>query len=75
MGTCILGSINKKNLREILEVPESKLIDIAIGVGYPDQEAVMEEADNSIEYWMDEDGTIHVPKRKLEDIIHHNKPG
>jgi len=29
--------------------------------------------DGSIKYYKDSEGRLHVPKRKLEDIIHINK--
>ncbi len=73
IGTCWIGSINREKLKEILEVPEIYKIDSIIALGYPDEESVIEEYKGSVKYWKDEKGIMHVPKRKLEDILHYNK--
>ena len=75
IGTCWIGSINRENVRNILKVPENYLIDSIIALGYPDEESVIEEAKDSIKYWKDKKGIMHVPKRKLHDIIHFNMFG
>ena len=75
IGTCWIGSINRKNVENILKVPENYLIDSIIALGYPDEESVIEEAKDSIKYWKDKKGIMHVPKRKLYDIIHFNMFG
>jgi len=41
-------------------------------LGYPAENPVIEEMKDSVEYWRDENGNMHVPKRKLEDILHIN---
>ena len=41
----------------------------AASLGYPDEESKMENYENSFAYWKEEDGSMHVPKRKLDDII------
>lgn len=74
LGTCLLKSIDRTCLRSLLNIPESVKLDLAIAIGVPDQAATIEEAEKGeIEYWMDESGQIHVPKRKLEDILYLNR--
>ena len=75
IGTCWIGSINRKNVENILKVPENYLIDSIIALGYPDEESIIEEAKDSIKYWKDKRGIMHVPKRKLYDIVHFNTYG
>jgi len=43
-------------------------------LGYPAEKPIYEDADknSSIKYYKDSSGTLHVPKRKLKDIIHFN---
>lgn len=73
LGTCILGAIDKESIRELLHIPEKKKLDLAIGIGYPDQKSTIEEAENgNIHYRRDANGNFYVPKRKLEDILHRN---
>jgi len=71
LAGCMLGSINRKLLREILDVPEHLKILLVLALGKPKEEIVLEtlEPDGSIRYWRDSEGVHHVPKRKLEDII------
>lgn len=74
LGTCILGAIDRNAIKSILNIPEEKNLEAAIGVGIPNHEAYLEESEqNEVEYWMDENGDFHVPKRRLEDILHRNK--
>jgi len=35
--------------------------------------SVVEDYEDSVKYWRDENEVLHVPKRRLEDIIHINK--
>lgn len=73
IGSCWIGSINREKLREILKIPENYEIDTIIALGYPDEESFVEEFSGSIKYWKDEKGIMHVPKRRLKDILHFNK--
>lgn len=79
LATCLLGSIEREPVRELLDIPPTRLIDLAIAIGYPDQEAVVEDREeaegkgDATAYWRDKQGTFHVPKRKLEEITYHNQ--
>lgn len=71
IGSCWLGAINRKNLTSILELPSKYKIDSVIALGYPKEEAVTEKSKNGdIKYWKDEQGTLHVPKRSLDEVIY-----
>ncbi len=72
IGSCWMGAIDRQQLRKILKVPEHLKIDTLIALGYSAETPVLEETEDSIKYWKDDSGTLHVPKRKLKDIIHHN---
>jgi len=72
IGSCWLISINRERLREVLKIPDNYLIDSVLALGYPAEEPVIEDFKGSIKYWKDEAGVLHVPKRKLEDILHIN---
>ena len=50
-------------------------IDALSALGYPVETSVSEEMKDSIKYWKDEKGVLHVPKRKLEDIVWRNLEG
>jgi len=73
IGSCILLNINKDKLREILKIPKDIEIDSIIALGYKAEHPLTEEMKDSVKYWKDEKQVLHVPKRKLEDILHINK--
>jgi len=71
LGGCMLGSIQRDRLRELLKIPEKLEILLVLALGKPREKVVLEEIapGESIKYWRDDQGVHHVPKRKLEDII------
>ncbi|UCD14333.1 MAG: nitroreductase family protein [Thermoplasmatales archaeon] len=72
IGSCILCNINRDKIREILKIPKSLNIDSLVALGYKAEQPVVEDMKDSIKYWRDENMVLHVPKRKLENIIHVN---
>lgn len=73
LGSCILGSVDREKLREILKVPEGLAVALVVALGYPAENPVVEPVKGGdIKYWLDENGVLHVPKRDLKDIIRWN---
>lgn len=74
IGSCWLLSIEREPIRDILKVPEKYLIDSVVALGYPAEQPQVEDlvGSDSVKYWLDDAGRLHVPKRKLEDITHYN---
>ena len=71
LGGCIIATIRKEKLRQALSIPEQYEILLVLALGKP-KEIVEIEAigpDGDIKYWRDEQGTHHVPKRSLDEII------
>lgn len=75
LGCCWIRSFNRNKLAQILNVPDNYTVDLVIAVGYPAEKPVSEDiiAGLSIKYYKDSSGTLHVPKRRIEDIIHVNR--
>ena len=73
VGSCWMGAIDRDQLRQIFEVPPKYQINSVIALGYPDEAPVVDDMTDSIKYWKDEHGVLHVPKRKLSDVIHFNR--
>jgi len=71
LGGCMLGSIQRDRLRQVLKIPDNLEILLVIALGRPKETVVLEEVapGGSIKYWRDAAGVHHVPKRRLEDII------
>ncbi|MCU7495491.1 MAG: nitroreductase family protein [Ignavibacteria bacterium] len=71
LGGCIIASAQKPKLREILRIPAELEVLLVIALGRPRETVVLEELPPSgdIYYWRDPQGTHHVPKRSLDEII------
>ena len=71
LAGCMIGSINKELLQELFHIPKRFEILLVIALGKPRETAVLEEVKpgDDIQYWRDEHGVHHVPKRALDDII------
>ena len=73
IGSCWIGSVARAEVKRILSIPEHCDVDSVLALGYPNEEPVMVEFSGSVKYWRDENGIQHVPKRILEEVLHHNK--
>jgi nitroreductase len=69
-GGCMIGSIQRKRLAELLRIPDRYEILLVLAIGEPKERVVITEAkDGEIKYWRDANKTHHVPKRSLNEII------
>lgn len=71
LGGCIIGSANKDEIRNALDIPPRYEVLLVLALGKPKESVVVEEVgpDGSIRYWRDDEGVHHVPKRSLDDLI------
>jgi len=71
LGGCMLGAIDRKALREDLDIPDQYEILLVIALGKPAETVVIEDSRSrgDIKYWRDENGIHHVPKRPLDELI------
>lgn len=71
IGSCIIGSVNDKKMREILNYDDNYSCEVVIAFGYPKVKSTIKkinlEEDQS--YYLDEDGNYIVPKYKKDDIV------
>ena len=73
IGTCWLGSVNRDNVRQILSIEENMTIDSVIALGYAAEKPIAEDANaGDVTYYLDNNNTLHIPKRPLNEIIHAN---
>lgn len=73
LGSCWLLSVEREKLAEILSVPQGFRIDCVLALGYPAESPVAEEFTESIKYWQDAEGVLHVPKRPLKSVLRINR--
>ncbi len=71
LGGCMIGSINREQLSEELNINSQFKILLAIALGKPVEEVQIEEvkSPDDIKYWRDGSRIHHVPKRPLAEII------
>jgi nitroreductase len=72
LGSCWLGAIDRTNITKILSVPRKIKLEYLVALGYPDEESITEPIKNSHKYYKDKNSKMHVPKRRLSQLIHHN---
>ena len=74
IGCCWIGTLKREQIAKILEIPGNFSIELVMALGYPSEKPIYEDVrkNSSIKYYKDSSKTLHVPKRKLKDIIHIN---
>ncbi len=71
LAGCMIGLVARDDLRDTLRIPSRYEILLALALGKPAEEVVIDcvGAEGNIKYWRDEKGVHHVPKRPLERLI------
>lgn len=74
IGSCIIAKIDRKNIVSMLSIPENYRVDLAIALGYPAENPSVDEieAEEKTDYYRDASGVLHIPKKKIESIMHRN---
>ena len=69
LATCCLASFDAAAVKSILTLPDGMEAALVIALGYPDQKSQEVPLVDDVKYYEAADGTLCVPKRKLEDIL------
>jgi hypothetical protein len=71
LGGCMLGAVNRPQLREALHIPERYEILLVLALGYPKEKVIIQDIgkDGSVRYYRDDEGGHHVPKRTLDELL------
>jgi nitroreductase len=71
LAGCMIASINRKDIRPMLNIESHLKILLVLAIGKPKEEVVIDPvgSDGSILYWRDAEAVHHLPKRALTDII------
>ena len=73
VASCWLISVERAEVSRLLAIPETHRLDSVLALGYPAESPLAEDLTDSVQYWKDADGRLHVPKRKLERVVHLNR--
>ncbi|MCX7031615.1 MAG: nitroreductase family protein [Spirochaetes bacterium] len=71
LGGCMFASMKREELARRLGLPDTLAVALVIALGKPVEKVVLDDLapGGSIKYWREPDGTHHVPKRGLEELI------
>ena len=69
LGTCCIGSADRKKVRQILGYDERFYVMYIMAVGHPAQTGEFFDDDTTVKYYFNEDGNTRVPKRSLKEVI------
>lgn len=71
IASCWIGSFNKPEVARILKLNEDDFAVVyVLALGYPAQKSrACEMKDGNIKYFLDEENTLNVPKRSLDEIL------
>ena len=73
VGSCILCKIEKEQIKEILSIPSKMIVDSVVALGYKAEQPVVEDLVDSVKYYRDSGEILHVPKRRIENVLHINR--
>ena len=73
VSSCPMMGFKSEALKQLLKIPDDYEISMLISLGYAAESALADETAGPIEPWTDARGVHHIPKRRLEDILHRNK--
>ncbi|MDA3798296.1 MAG: nitroreductase family protein [Kiritimatiellae bacterium] len=71
IGACMLGALKREVAQNVVGLDEKYGIELLIGLGYPGEEVVVDDAraGDRLLYFRDDKDVHHVPKLVLEDMI------
>jgi len=71
LGGCIIASVQRDALRQVLGIDPRYEILHVLALGKPRETVILEPVgpEGDIKYWRDAEGVHHVPKRALDEII------
>lgn len=71
LAGCMIGSIQRERLADMLNIDEKYKILLVIAIGRPKEKTIIENIGQGgdIRYWRDNNNVHHIPKRTLKNII------
>ena len=72
IGCCPVMMFQSEEIKGDLKIPEKYDVGLVVVMGYPDESPEAVAATDSTDSYVDENLQRHVPKRKLENVLHRN---
>ena len=70
LGGCWMQAINRRRIRQILNIAQHNYLDSIISLGFRAETPIIEKYNNSVKYWKDTRGILHVPKRDIVEVLY-----
>ncbi len=69
--TCMIGSINRSEIKTILSIADAMDVSLLVAVGYPGETVVIDtvETGADLKYYRSDDNVHHVPKLNLDSVL------
>lgn len=70
VGSVIMGAIDRKAIKEILQLEDPWEINLVVAFGYPTHKSlIVDMKDDNTAYYLDENNDYCVPKRSVEELV------
>jgi nitroreductase len=69
LGSCWICSVDTDRLRKALNIAAKYVIDTVVALGYPNESPQIIDMQDSVRYYKNENGRLHVPKRVMDSIL------
>ena len=69
INTCWLGAIDRSGIKQALGIDDKYDITYLLGLGYGSQTGDVFDMTDSVKYYFDENGNVHVPKRTMDEVL------
>ena len=71
IGCCMMGAIQRPKIKTAFNIPERYDVLLVLALGKPAEKVVLDPIgeDGETNYWRDEQGVHHVPKRSLDEVV------
>lgn len=69
INTCWLGAIDRRGIKQALGIDDKYDITYLLGLGYGSQTGDVFDMTDSVKYYFDENGNVHVPKRTMDEVL------
>lgn len=69
VGGCWMASVERAGVRKLLQIQEHLSISCVVALGYSAESPKEAAVEASIQYYLDDTGTLCVPKRSMDEVL------
>lgn len=69
LGSCWLGAIDREKIHNVLGLQSTIRVVYLLALGYTSQESRMVDMNGDVKYYLDDNNTLCVPKRSLNEVL------